>query len=277
MALGYHDVLSPTVEGAFQSLGLTHLLVVSGYQVSLVFGCIVTLASRIGSRLSLGRYARVLITGSGFLCAALYVLLIGAEMSAVRALIAAGCVCAHILTETGARFAQRWGIALFVMQMVWPWCILEIGVILTFAALLGIGLGVQLGEGHSVRTYLLVTVAAWVCTSLVVVCWSGSFSAMSLILNFVLAAPWSMLNCTAGILGLVLLLGNVPGGEVILHVVSWINFHLAEWLIGMRDLPFASFSLSGGLRIGASLALGSILCVLLVRSCLTWNRTGRSS
>lgn len=276
MALGYHDILSPTVEGAFQALGLTHLLVVSGYQVSLVFGLVVRLASLIGTRLSLGRHARLWIMGAAFLCALLYVLLIGAEMSAVRALIAAGCVCAHLLTETGARFAQRWGIALFVMQMVWSWCILEIGVILTFAALLGIGLGVQLGAGRQVSTYLWVTVAAWVCTSFVVVCWSGSFSVVSLLLNFLLAAPWSMLNCTAGFVGLLLLLANIPGGAWILQVVSWVNFYLAELLIYMRDLPLMSFALEGAWRVAVSLALGASLSSLLLWSALTWNPARRS-
>ncbi len=277
MALGYHDILSPTVEGAFRSLGLTHLLVVSGYQVSLVFGLIVTIASLIGSRLSLGRYARLWIMSGAFVCALLYVLLIGAEMSAVRALVAAGCVCAHLLTETGARFAQRWGIALFIMLMVWPWCILEIGVILTFAALLGIGLGVQLGAGRSVYTYLWVTVAAWICTSFVVVCWSGSFSVVSLLLNFVLAAPWSMLNCTAGIVGLLALLLNIPGGAAILHLVSWINFHLAEVLILLHDLPFVSFSLEGAWRIVVSLALGVSVSGLLLWGGFTWNPAQQSS
>jgi hypothetical protein len=158
------------------------------------------------------------------------------------------------------------------MQILWPWCVFEIGVILTFAALLGIGLGAQLGDGRPLRSYLWVTVAAWICTSLVVVLWSGSFSVVSLVLNFVLAGPWSMLNCTAGLLGLALLLANVPGGGLMLQLVSWVNVQLTEVLIALRDLPFMSFVLQGAWLGGVAAALGIALVTLLVRCGLRWCR-----
>lgn len=270
MALGFQDILSPTVEGAFRGLGLTHLLVVSGYQVSLVFGLVVAVASLLGSRLSLGRLGRVWVLASAIVLSSLYVLLIGAEMSAVRALIAAGCVCAHLLTETGARFAQRWGVALLVMQIIWPWCALEIGVLLTFSALLGIGIGMQLGAGRKLRTCVWVTVCAWLCTSCVMVLWSGSFSVVSVLLNFVLAGPWSMLNCAVGLVGLALVVAGIPGGVASVRVVSWINVALSEWLIYLHDLPYMSFNLHGAWAILLAALLSASVLTLGYASCSSW-------
>ncbi len=270
MALGFQDILSPTVEGAFRGLGLTHLLVVSGYQVSLVFGLVVAVSSLLGSRLSLGRLGRSWVLATAIVLSSLYVLLIGAEMSAVRALIAAGCVCAHLLTETGARFAQRWGVALLVMQIVWPWCALEIGVLLTFSALLGIGIGMQLGAGRKLLTCVWVTVCAWLCTSCVMVLFSGSFSLVSVLLNFVLAGPWSMLNCAVGLVGLALLVAGIPGGVTSVRAVSWINVALSEGLIYLHDLPYMSFELEGWWRVLVSALLLLSVLALGCRGCQPW-------
>ena len=146
MSLGYHDVLSQPVEQAFKRLGLTHLLVVSGYQVSLVFGVVMALGRIIGCVLPPIRRLGLVVTSGAFALAGAYVLCIGAEMSAMRALIAAASLSAGLVVETGSRFAQRWGVALLIMLLVWPWCFFEIGVILTFSALMGIGFGATLKE-----------------------------------------------------------------------------------------------------------------------------------
>jgi ComEC/Rec2-related protein len=197
MALGYHDLLSVPLEHAFTRLGLTHLLVVSGYQVSLTFSFILWCAAMLMGRFRHGnRHLRSMMTILSFACAAFYVLFIGAEMSAVRALLAAACVCAHLLSERETSFAQRWGVALLGMQLLWPWCAFDIGVILTFAALLGIGLGSELEAKSKVKTFVTVTCAVWLCTSLVIVLWQGTLSPLGLLLNLLLAAPWSILNCT---------------------------------------------------------------------------------
>jgi predicted membrane metal-binding protein len=112
MALGYRDVLSPSVEQAFSSLGLTHLLVVSGYQVSMVFGFVMAIAVMLVPRASVFRYWREGCTAIGLMVASVYVVLIGAEMSAARALIAAAFVCAERVCESRSGFAQRWSVAL---------------------------------------------------------------------------------------------------------------------------------------------------------------------
>lgn len=282
MALGYQDLLSAPVERAFMKLGLTHLLVVSGYQVSLVFGCLVSLLSLAAGIIGTRILSRSAITVIGFAAALGYVCLIGLEMSAVRALIAAGCVCGQLLTERGGKFSQRWGFALLCMQLIWPWCVYEIGVVLTFSALLGIGVGAASDTRHKIISYAWVTFVVWVFTSCVVVLWSGAFSPLGVLINFLLAAPWSILNCTVGMIGVGLAFGRIPGAGELLGVVAWINTAISQLLIDVSEYPLAGGTfelLASRIVIAAALTATAgyitVRSVMIRRETLEWSRGGR--
>ncbi|MEN9845071.1 MAG: Competence protein [Pseudomonadota bacterium] len=227
MAFGVQDVLSPPVEGLFTGLGLSHLLVVSGYQVSLVFGLALSALLGVGRAMHASLWMRRLAIGLSLVCATLYVVAIGAEMSSVRALLAAVCLCLSLLTQRRHRFAQRLVVTFLCMHILWPWALFEIGVVLTFAALAGIGIGSVLGAGSRLRTLVWVTLAVWCLTSAVTMVWNGRLSLCGLVLNLALAAPWSVLNCTVGVGGLVLLASGVPGAEVVVRIVGYINLNSA--------------------------------------------------
>jgi predicted membrane metal-binding protein len=171
----------------------------------------------------------------GFLVAALYVSIIGFEMSATRALIAASCVCAGLLMDRAGGFGQRWWVALLLMHVVFPWATYEIGVLLTFAALAGIGVGARLGQGRAFVTWMWVNVSVWVFTSLILIPATGTISLLGLVLNLLIPAPWSVLNCTLGVMGLVGCLLDVPGGATLLNMVFWVNERVAALLIAVRD------------------------------------------
>lgn len=267
MALGYHDVLSEPVERAFKRLGLTHLLVVSGYQVSLVFGVVLSLCRFMSGSLPHISHLRVLVTAAALALACLYVLCIGAEMSAMRALIAAASLSAGILSETGSRFAQRWGVALLIMLLVWPWCFFEIGVILTFSALMGIGLGATLAGRRAGASFVWVTLCAWLSTTLVMVVWNGTFSPIGIVTNLVLAVPWSVINCALGLSALGLGLCGLAVGWEVLRGVSWLNLQISEQLIEIADLPGLSFELTGFNQIATALMLMAALTILGLRAC----------
>lgn len=260
MALGYRDILSPSVEQAFSSLGLTHLLVVSGYQVSMVFGFVMASAVMVVPRASVFRYWREGCTALGLMVASLYVMLIGVEMSAARALIAAAFVCSERVCESRSGFAQRWSVALLLMQLFWPYCVFDIGVILTFVALAGIGVGATIGGKRKIMTWIMVTCSVWVFTSVVVVAWSGSFSPLSVPLNLILAAPWSALNCTIGLVSLIAALAGLPGASLALDLVLFGNSAVSEVLIWLAQSPLAGWKLTDWYRWCAC----AVLCVLSV-------------
>lgn len=223
MALGERDVLSSNVENAFKAVGMSHLLVVSGYQVSLVFGVIFAAFTQVRRVFGAHVYVQTVATWCALLSCSGYVVLVGAEMSSVRALIAAACLCVALVIDRSHRFAQRWATAALLMEVIYPWALCEVGVILTFAALAGIGLGSALGERRVVVSSLWVTVCVWLLTSTVTLVWNGSISLMGLALNLLLAAPWSIWNCAIG--GLALGFAAIPSGFAALPLqgVAWVN------------------------------------------------------
>jgi len=245
---------------------LTHLLVVSGYQVSLAFGFILWCATALVRRLSNGgRYVRSAATLVAFACSALYVVFIGLEMSAVRALLAAACVCAQLVSERGTSFAQRWGVALLGMQLIWPWCAFDIGVVLTFAALFGIGLGSEAAAHSKVAGFAAVTCAVWLCTTLVIVVWQGTISPLGLALNLVVAAPWSIINCTVGLLALGVMLLDFPGCEYPLRSIGVVNQFIGDLVLTVGELSYASYQPEGALRVAAVAVVVVALAGLVYR------------
>jgi ComEC/Rec2-related protein len=267
MSLGYRDLLAMQFEQAFMRLGLTHLLVVSGYQVGLMYGFVLCLAGGTLARLSYsGRHMRSAVSVVALLVAGGYVVCIGAEMSAVRALIAAACLAAQVLGERSTSFAQRWGVALLGMQLIWPWCIFDIGVILTFAALLGIGIGSRLGASSRRATFLWVNLTVWICTSLVVVVWRGNLSLLGLALNLLVAAPWSIVNCTVGLASLALMTLQIPGSAIPLSLVAWFNQGLAEVILYLGEGSMGGWQLGIAARCSVAALFGFLVCLGLWRS-----------
>lgn len=244
MAFGVRDILSPPVENLFERFGLTHLLVVSGYQVSLVFSVV------LAALLSVGRSFRSSLTirgwaiGLSLVVAAVYVLAIGTEMSSVRALIAAVCLCLSLVIHRRHGFAQRILVTFMSMNLVWPWALFEIGVVLTFAALAGIGIGSVVGAGNRWRSLVWVTISVWALTSAVTVIWNGSLSPIGLLLNLVLATPWSVLNCTVGVGGLALLLTGLPDVDLPIRAVGYINEAVVTALFWLNGFIGSSRELS---------------------------------
>jgi ComEC/Rec2-related protein len=268
MSLGYHDLLSVQHERAFMALGLTHLLVVSGYQVSLMFGCMMVVASSIMHFFFCGsRYARLLVGGAALLAASVYVYCIGLEMSAVRAWVAAACVSAQFLSDRRTSFWQRWGVALLLMQLAWPWCIFDIGVILTFAALAGIGIGAQLGGGSRIGTMIAVNCVVWLATSLVVVVWRGTFSPFGLLLNLLIAAPWSVANCAYGLLALLLLVSGVPGAQTLLELLTGLNGLLAAVVLDLGEGRFRGWELEWPARLATTAVMLATTVFVARRAC----------
>ena len=266
MALGYRDVMSQQVEESFQQTGLTHLLVVSGYQVSMVFGLLYSGFMLLGPTRSRTPALRAIFAGAALLVTLLYVLLIGSEMSASRALVAATCLCMESLFESGRRFAQRWGVALVVMQLVWPWAAFEVGVALTFAALDGIGVGACLGRGATASTFLWIQLSVWLFTTTIIAIWNGSVAPMGLVLNILIAPCWSLLNCVVGLTGLVAYPMWHELGSVLLQVVAFMNEAAVDLFLPLEAQAPLGGALTGAAKWAAVLGLMLGCGLLLVQA-----------
>jgi competence protein ComEC len=185
---------------------------------------------------------------------------IGAEVSATRALIAAACLCAEAMVESGRRFSQRIGVALLIVQLLWPWALLEIGVQLTFAALVGIGIGRVLGGGSWLRSVLWVQISVWLATGMIVVAWSGNVSWAALPLNLLVAPVWSAWNCIVGVAAFLLAATQLPLGHELFELVAWVNELFAAGLLRVSETGAGGFEAEGSTRVAVAgiFALGAV-------------------
>jgi ComEC/Rec2-related protein len=267
MAFGFQDQLSVELDRAFRDTGLTHLIVVSGYQVTLVYALLVYVTSLFASKLRTRFPIRRAVVPVALGLAVAYVECTGWAESSVRALAAAACVSVQRIDEHSGRYAQRIGVSLLVLELVWPWCFFDLGVQLTFAALAGIGCGGVVGHGGRLAAVLAISLSVWCFTSFLLLVWLGNLSLAGLAANVFLAAPWSFLNCVLGPIALaVWQCGFDPSGRAA-ALLFWANEALIDVVKGAaRIFPAAHVEESIGVRALLALLVLFMALVLTVKA-----------
>ncbi|WP_445256885.1 ComEC/Rec2 family competence protein [Nocardioides aurantiacus] len=251
----------------FRTAGLTHLLAVSGTNLTLVVGSLLLLARWAGVR------ARGLVV-VGLLGVAGFVLLARTEPSVVRA-AAMGVVGLLALGSHGRRQATRaLGAAVFLLLLLDPWLALSAGFALSALATAGI---VWLAPAW--RDRMVGWVPRWVaeavsvplaaqlaCTPLVAAL-SGQVSLVAVLANLLVApavGPATVLGLAGGVVGLLW-----PWlGAVVAAPAAW----CAAWIVAVAgraaDLPSAAASWPTGTLglttlslacLGATVLLGHVL------------------
>jgi competence protein ComEC len=238
MAFGVRDVLSRETESAFRVTGLGHLLVVSGYQVCLLYAMMYYLG-----RVLIHTISRLLHFQLhffiphifAFLSAIVFVIVIGLEDSVMRAILGLTIAIVLQITERSKSFLNSILVSLFLILLIWPLCFLEPGVQLTFAALLGI----WCGSSRSVKfvNYIKICWSVWLCTSIVCILRFGEISLLGPLCNFALAPLSSIVSCNLGVVALVVnYLALDPNAYLLMLVVYLLSM--------IRDLViyFSGFS-----------------------------------
>lgn len=225
MAFGTRDCLSDIEETRFRNLGLSHLLVFSGYQVALLFWSVRILLLWM-LRFLRGRYwwyaeRFISVVVFGALC--LIITELNREISTMRALIALGVVQGASLLERPLRFGQLLIASMWIISIVWPGSLLEPGAELTFAALCGIGLTQHY---RGIRGALLGMCGIGVCTSLVSLLWFGNASLIGFVLNPILVPIISLLTCNVGYVASFLFCMNYDSQgfalRICVQILDWI-------------------------------------------------------
>lgn len=233
MAFGLQDQISKETEAAFRATNLAHLLVVSGYQVSLVFFSSVAMlrvAVRFLSSVCRSGFAELLVRGGAFLLACVYALIVDGDHSVTRAIVALALFSLGGATERlGGVLRSTLG-AFLLMAVVWPGSYFEPGTQLTFAALTGFAIAsAERPARAGWLGYLLGTVAAGLCTSIVGIWWFGNFSLCGVIYNLLFVPFLSFVSCQMGVGATIL---NVVG----LDPFGWGLRGVGAILSGSRDL-----------------------------------------
>lgn len=260
LVVGDDGGLDPDLADDFRTTGLTHLLAVSGTNLTLVVGFLLVLGRWVGVR---GPWLYAL----GVLGIVGFVLTARAEPSVVRA-AAMGSVALVGMGRNGrSRGVRGLGVAVLGLLLVWPRLAVTAGFALSALATAGILLLAPVWRDALMRwtprwvaEAVSVPLAAQVACTPVVAALSGEVSLVAVGANLLAApavAPATVLGLSGGLLGLVW----APLGVVVAAPAAW----SAGWIITVArwgaGIPTAAV---GWGTSPASLAVLTALCLLAV-------------
>ena len=260
LVVGDDGGLDPELADDFRTTGLTHLLAVSGTNLTLVVGFLLVLARWLGVR---GRWLHVL-AGVGIVG---FVITARAEPSVVRA-AAMGTVALIGMGRNGrSRGTRGLGVAVLVLLLVWPRLAVTAGFALSVLATAGILLLAPVWRDALMRwtprwvaEAVSVPLAAQVACTPVVAALSGQVSLVAVAANLLAApavAPATVLGLGGGLVGL----GWGPLGAVVAAPAAW----SAGWIITVArwgaGVPTAAVDWGTG---PVPLVLLTLLCLLAV-------------
>jgi len=260
--LGDDSGIPKSVQDAFRATGTSHVIAISGYNITILIGLMSLGAVRL-----LGRRRAFYVLVIGLL---IYMLLVGASASVVRA----------VIMGTVFLFANRVGrqgfalntlfLTALLMTLYDPMWLWDVGFQLSFVATLGLILYAtplqKTVEAWLARVLptervkpvmdvlsdvLLVTLAAQITTIPLLAYYFKQFSFVSLLTNTLVLPAQPGLMVTGG---LALLVGfiSVPLGQI----VGWVAWLFLAWTTGIIELTA---------RIpGAAMPLGDVSWVLVI-------------
>ena len=260
LVVGDDGGLDPALADDFRTTGLTHLLAVSGTNLTLVVGSVLVLARWAGVR---GRWLHLLAA----LGIAGFVMTARAEPSVVRA-AAMGTVALVGMGGNGrSRGTRALGVAVLGLLLLWPRLAVTAGFALSVLATAGILLLAPVWRDAMTRwtprwvaEAVSVPLAAQVACTPVVAALSGQVSLVAVGANLLAApavAPATVLGLGGGLLGL----GWAPLGVVVAAPAAW----SAQWIIAVArwgaGVPTAAVDWGTG---PVALALLTVLCLAAV-------------
>lgn len=236
--------ISRETQQIFRTLGLAHLLALSGFHVG-IFAAMVSLLLyplRLWRRFARSRHIFVILAVWA------YVIVVGMPTSAVRAAVLTSVVLlAHLIQRRGSSFNALGGTALLMLAAN-PWLLFSPGFQLSFAAVLGL---VVFAEPlnpyhmrrrwpHRIAAMFAVPVAAVLGTGLLSAIYFHNFPLYFLPANLVIGFVASLLiGC-----GIVLMLLGMVG--VVSGILVWICDQLYSAVDGfcrlLMQLPFREIS-----------------------------------
>ena len=265
MALGVRDQLTDKIMDVFKKTGLAHLLVVSGYQVCIIYFLVLFSFKKFLSYRFIKLGIAVSISAAIF-----FVWITGIDGSSLRAIIAILLILIAKTLERGTGMLRAWLSALLIINIIWPCAFLEPGIQLTFAALLGIMLGVK-GQvsatfnkkrpslTYYLKSYISVSFWASLLPAIVAACWFKYFPLGTLIYNPVFGPFLSVVSCKLGFIGLGLhLVGLDPSGFVLVFVSRILEFSVVV-IEMLAQIPLSISSESFAVRIVLLGVVGSLV------------------
>lgn len=230
--LGDESRLSEDVEGDFNTTGTSHIIAISGFNMTLIAGVI----SAVMMALLRRRTAAVTIS---LIVILIYTLFVGAGAGVARAAIMSGLLIVGPLVYRRTYVPASLAAAAIAMSFLNPYVLWDIGFQLSFAAVMGMAILTPPGDrwlrermevafgketGTTVANWLseplIVTLAAQLATLPIILHYFGQVSPISPLANF-LIIPVQPLILVFGALGTLLSFVS-PGIGELFYQVAWL-------------------------------------------------------
>lgn len=243
--------LPDDIKEQFSHVGLTHIMAVSGYNVTIVASVVMALLRGVG----IGRKQAFGFVGVGV---GVFVLFVGASASAVRAGIMGVVALLGKTLGRGSAAAPVLVISALLMSLHTPLVLMyDVGFHLSMVATIGLIYGSPIIEGYlgwmtsrfGLREIVSTSVSAIIFTAPIIAFVFGSLSLVSLLANIIVLPVIPILMMSAAVsagIGLIWQLGGVISGMIawaisgyVLMVVrwfsqlSWVQIHVQISLVGV--------------------------------------------
>ena len=234
LLLGSRKGMPPELADAFQKVGLTHIVAISGYNISLVIAAMFFLLSFLNLKL------RVIVSSVAIF---LFVILVGASAAVVRAGIMGTLTLWGLFSgrKSQAFFGLLWSGVLMVLMNPYT-LVYDVGFQLSFASTLGLlifnpildELFPKWKKGEVFREAFLLTLAAQITTLPLILFHFGRLSTVSVLAN-IFAAPF--LPFAMFFSGLALVFGPA------LVPFAWFHLRMVEWTaLLFAKVPYADLA-----------------------------------
>jgi competence protein ComEC len=224
--------LSDDVKETYRKAGLIHLLVVSGTQVSILIGVCLGITRLFNLPVWLGvvitTFFNVMLT-----------IVTGAGASILRAAIMGEITLVGLLFEREKESYTALALSAFVLLLIDPANLFDIGFQLSFAATWGLMYVAPLLARHIGRV-LSITLAPMLATAPLIAFYFSQISPGGIIANL-LVLPWMEVLVIFGFLTTLLGFVFLPLAQVLGATLWFLIFILNQIAEGIAGLPFASF------------------------------------
>lgn len=190
----------------FSSLGVAHLMAISGLHMGMIFIIGYSLAFMVlrpAAIVFLRMDTPFIATMAGVAAVVLYTLFVGYSAPAVRSAIMAGSIAGSLILTRKPCLVESLALAGIIILLLLPYSLFSASFLLSFAAVLGIAGAYTLLEGSPKWfVFIVITVVSTAFTSPIVVYLFGFMSLVSIPANMVLVPLFSLIIMPLGIAGI---------------------------------------------------------------------------
>lgn len=248
--LGVESGIPDSLDAAFAATGTSHIVAISGFNITIIAGVFAQLARRVGGRRT---EAWLALTGVG-----VYAVLVGGSAAVLRAAFMGGVVIFARLSERRIHGPTSLAAAALAMTLLDPWVLWDVGFLLSFAATAGLifytepltcvfrrGLARFTSPERAERLVgllsdaLIVTLAAQITTTPIILAIFKRLSLVTLLTNFLILPAQSLVMLCGGS-ALLLALVWLPLGQLA-GWAAWVFLtYTIDVVYATARIPYAS-------------------------------------